>query len=171
LGIVTEATLRLLPPPPPARGTLVAAFADLPTLGRAIGALAGHPARPTSLEMVDRHCLAVVDDYRPPEIPAGAAGVLVREVLDRPERLARPARRACSYAKCWTGPKGWRAACGSWSKCAGLRVRPWRWGSPASRPSAASGPCGRPCRRPWPASSPPRFPRTPPCPSPRSPDF
>ncbi|HLT58311.1 MAG TPA: FAD-linked oxidase C-terminal domain-containing protein [Limnochordales bacterium] len=92
LGIVTEATLRLLPPPPPARGTLVAAFADLPTLGRAIGALAGHPARPTSLEMVDRHCLAVVDDYRPPEIPAGAAGVLLCEVLDWPEGLARRLR-------------------------------------------------------------------------------
>jgi len=92
LGIVTEATLRLLPPPPPARGTLVASFADLTALGQAIGALAAHPARPTSLEMVDRHCLAVVEAHRPPEIPAGAAGVLLCEVLDWPESLARRLR-------------------------------------------------------------------------------
>src|SRR5690606_36633988 len=70
----------------------VAAFAGLPTQGRAIRALAGHPAHPTSLEMVDRHCLAVVDDYRPREIPAGAAGVLLCEVLDWPEGLARRLR-------------------------------------------------------------------------------
>ncbi|OUM99919.1 MAG: hypothetical protein BAA04_13055 [Firmicutes bacterium ZCTH02-B6] len=92
LGIVTEVTLRLLPPPPPARGTLVASFADLAALGRAIGALAAHPARPTSLEMIDRHCLAVVDDYRPPEIPAGVAGALLCEVLDWPEALQRRLR-------------------------------------------------------------------------------
>nr|MBO2476964.1 glycolate oxidase subunit GlcD [Bacillota bacterium] len=88
LGIVTEVTLRLLPPPPPARGTLVASFADLTALGRAIGALAAHPARPTSLEMVDRHCLAVVEAHRPPDIPPGVAGALLCEVLDWPEALA-----------------------------------------------------------------------------------
>jgi len=89
LGIVTEVTLRLLPPPPPARATLVASFADLATMGRAIGALAAHPARPVSLELIDRHCLAVVEAHRPPEIPAGAAGVLLCEVLDWPEALVR----------------------------------------------------------------------------------
>lgn len=87
LGIVTEATLRLLPPPPPGRGTLVASFGDLQTLGRTIGALAAHPGRPTSVEFLDRHCLAVLEAERPPQIPVGAAGALLCEVFDRPEVL------------------------------------------------------------------------------------
>ncbi|MBO8140669.1 MAG: FAD-binding protein [Firmicutes bacterium] len=88
LGIVTEATLKLLPPPPPARGTLVASFPDVHSLGRAIGELAAHPARPMSLEMVDAHCLAVLGDERPPEIPQDAQGAVLCEVLDWPEALA-----------------------------------------------------------------------------------
>lgn len=87
LGIVTEATLRLLPPPPPGRGTLVASFPDLKALGRTVGALAAHPARPASVEFLDRHCLAVLEARRPPEIPAGVAGALLCEVFDRPEAL------------------------------------------------------------------------------------
>lgn len=90
LGIVTEATLRLLPPPPAGRGTLVASFPDLQTLGRTVSALAAHPARPTSVEFLDRHCLAVLEAQRPPEIPPGVAGALMCEVVDRPEPL--PAR-------------------------------------------------------------------------------
>src|SRR5690606_22497160 len=61
-------------------------------LGRAIAALAAYPTRPTSLGMVDRPCLAVVDQRRPPEIPPGVAGVLLCEVLDWPEALARRVR-------------------------------------------------------------------------------
>lgn len=87
LGIVTEATLRLFPPPPPSHGTLVASFDDIRALGSAIGALAGHPARPMSVEFLDRHCLAVLDSYRPPEIPEGARGVLMCEVREWPEAL------------------------------------------------------------------------------------
>lgn len=90
LGIVTEATLRLMPPPPPGRGTLVASFGDLRSLGAAIGALAASPARPTSIEFLDRHCLAILEDHRPPEVVPGAAGALICEVLDWPEAL--PAR-------------------------------------------------------------------------------
>lgn len=85
LGIITEATLRLLPPPPPGRGTLVASFGDLRHLGRAIGALAAHPARPTSLEFIDGHCLRVIQEHHPLEIPVNSVGVLICEVLDRPE--------------------------------------------------------------------------------------
>lgn len=87
LGVITEATLRLLPPPPPGRGTLVASFGDLQSLGAAIGALAASPSRPTSIEFLDRHCLAVLEEHRPPEVVPGAAGALLCEVLDWPEAL------------------------------------------------------------------------------------
>lgn len=87
LGVITEATLRLLPPPPPGRGTLVASFSDLKALGAAIGALAASPARPTSIEFLDRYCLAILEEHRPPEVVPGAAGALLCEVLDWPEAL------------------------------------------------------------------------------------
>ncbi len=87
LGVVTEATLRLMPPPPPGRGTLVASFSDLQSLGAAIGALAASPARPTSIEFFDRHCLGILETHRPPEVVPGAAGALLCEVLDWPEAL------------------------------------------------------------------------------------
>lgn len=89
LGVVTEATLRLLPLPPPGRGTLVASFPDLNTLGAAIGALAASQARPTSIEFLDRHCLAVLESHRPSEVQPGAAGALLCEVLEWPEALER----------------------------------------------------------------------------------
>lgn len=89
LGVVTEATMRLLPPPPPGRGTLVASFGDLKSLGAAIGGLAAAKARPTSIEFLDRHCLAVLEAHRPPEVEAGAAGALICEVLEWPEALQR----------------------------------------------------------------------------------
>lgn len=87
LGVVTEATLRLMPPPPPGRGTLVASFSDLQSLGAAIGALAASPARPTSIEFLDRHCLGILETHRPPEVVPGAAGALLCEVLDWPQAL------------------------------------------------------------------------------------
>lgn len=87
LGVVTEATLRLLPPPPPAQGTLVASFPDLNSLGAAIGALAASPARPTSIEFLDSHCLAVLESHRPPEVQPGAAGALLCEVFEWPEAM------------------------------------------------------------------------------------
>lgn len=89
LAIVTEATLRLLPLPPPGRGTLVASFPDLNTLGAAIGALAASKARPTSIEFLDRHCLDILESHRPPEVQPGAAGALLCEIFEWPEALKR----------------------------------------------------------------------------------
>lgn len=87
IGVATEVILRLLPLPPTGRGTVVASFSDLDALGSAIGALAGHAARPTSIEFLDRHCLAVLEAYRPPEIPRGSEGALLCEVLEWPSSL------------------------------------------------------------------------------------
>jgi glycolate oxidase len=59
LGIVTEATLRLRPAPPPSQ-TMVATFDDLQAAGRAISAIA-RSWRPAVLELMDRTAVRAVE--------------------------------------------------------------------------------------------------------------
>lgn len=59
LGIVTEATLRLRPEPPPSQ-TMVATFGDLEAAGRAISQIATH-WRPSVLELMDRTAVTAVE--------------------------------------------------------------------------------------------------------------
>jgi glycolate oxidase len=59
LGVVTEATLRLRPQPPPS-ATMVATFADLESAGRAISRIAAC-WRPAALELMDRTAVRAVE--------------------------------------------------------------------------------------------------------------
>ena len=59
LGIVTEATLRLRPEPPPSQ-TMVATFGELQAAGRAISAIA-RSWRPAVLELMDRTVVRAVE--------------------------------------------------------------------------------------------------------------
>ena len=59
LGIVTEATLRLHPLPPPAT-TIVATFDDVVAAGRAVTEIVGH-VRPAMLELMDRTTVRAVE--------------------------------------------------------------------------------------------------------------
>ena len=59
LGVITEATLRLRPPPLPAT-TLVATFAQVVQAGRAVTAIVGR-FRPSALELMDRTAISAVE--------------------------------------------------------------------------------------------------------------
>ena len=59
LGIITSATLRLRPLPPPA-STVVATFADVVDAGRAVTAIMGR-LRPSALELMDRTSVQAVE--------------------------------------------------------------------------------------------------------------
>ncbi|MCL4421751.1 MAG: FAD-binding protein [Actinobacteria bacterium] len=59
LGVVTEATLRLRPLPPPAV-TMVATFADVGSAGRAISTIAAQ-GRPAALELMDQTSVQAVE--------------------------------------------------------------------------------------------------------------
>jgi glycolate oxidase len=59
LGVVTEATLRLRPAPPPSQ-TMVATFGDLQAAGRAISEIA-RSWRPAVLELMDRTAVRAVE--------------------------------------------------------------------------------------------------------------
>ena len=60
LGVMTEATLRLRPMPPPAT-TLVATFPDIVAAGRAVIDIVGR-FRPAALELMDRTSIGAVED-------------------------------------------------------------------------------------------------------------
>jgi glycolate oxidase len=78
LGIVTEATLRLLPLPP-ARAVLSASFLDMPTAAAAVQAIFSHGHLPSAVEIADRFTLeaARANAQSDMAIPQGEAHLLV----------------------------------------------------------------------------------------------
>jgi glycolate oxidase len=69
LGVITEATLRLRPAPPP-QATVAATFDDVVDAGRAVIAVMAR-LRPAALELMDAAAVAAVEQVR----PMGLAGV------------------------------------------------------------------------------------------------
>jgi glycolate oxidase len=77
LGVVTEATLRLLPHPP-ARATLSAGFADMRAAAKAIAAVFAHGFLPAALEVADRFTLEAARKYKAgAKFPPGGAHLLL----------------------------------------------------------------------------------------------
>jgi glycolate oxidase len=75
LGIITEATLRLRPPPPPA-ATAVASFADLDQAGEAIQAVV-RAAAPAMLEVLDATTLRAIERWKRMDLDPDAAALLL----------------------------------------------------------------------------------------------
>jgi glycolate oxidase len=63
LGIVTEVTVRLRPARP-AETTVAGHFDGVVAAGRAVANVAAAGIVPSALELIDRHCLEAVDDWR-----------------------------------------------------------------------------------------------------------
>jgi glycolate oxidase len=100
LGIVTEATLRLRPAPPP-KSTMLAFFPTLEAAGRAVSAITEAGLSPCTLELMDRVTIAAADDWHNLGLDRSAAALLLVE-SDLPgaaatEELAL-AERACTDA-------------------------------------------------------------------------
>jgi len=93
LGIVTEATVRLRPPPA-AAATLAASFPALRGAGDAIARIA-REQRPSLLELMDRQTIRAVEAFQPQELdPDAAAMVFARADDGRAESLAAVAAMA-----------------------------------------------------------------------------
>ena len=69
LGVITEATLRLRPAPPP-RSTMLAFFPTLDSAGDAVAGIAAAGLSPVTLELMDRFTIAA--ELRVPIVPRGA---------------------------------------------------------------------------------------------------
>ena len=100
LAIITEATLRLRPTPPP-RSTLLAFFPTLESAGDAVAGMAIAGINPVTLELMDQFTIAAVDDMHDLGLDRDAAAMLMIE-SDLPgqaaaDELAR-AEVACTTA-------------------------------------------------------------------------
>ncbi|WP_125615118.1 FAD-binding oxidoreductase [Specibacter cremeus] len=83
LGIITEATVRLLPLGGRENRAVIAYFDDLVDAGRAIAAVGEAGIIPSALELVDRACLQAVDDWK--QLGLTEAGqVLLLAAVDEP---------------------------------------------------------------------------------------
>jgi glycolate oxidase len=78
LGLITEATLRLRPAPPP-RSTMLAFFPTLESAGDAVAAIAAAGLAPVTLELLDRFTIAAVDDMNQLGLDRTAAAMLMVE--------------------------------------------------------------------------------------------
>ena len=78
LGLITEATLRLRPAPPP-KATLLAFFSSLAASGDAVAGLVARGVQPCTLEMMDRFTIAAVDDWQHLGLDREAAAMLLIE--------------------------------------------------------------------------------------------
>ncbi|MGH6871120.1 MAG: FAD-linked oxidase C-terminal domain-containing protein [Rhizomicrobium sp.] len=122
LGVVVEATLRILPKAPETR-TLLAAFRDVPAAGRCVAEIVAAGIVPAAMEFMDRRCIAAVEAYCAPGYPRDADGVLIVEldgiaadVRDATARVTAIARGAGAHevreardeterARLWAGRK------------------------------------------------------------------
>jgi glycolate oxidase len=92
LALITEATLRLRPAPPP-RATLLAFFPTLESAGEAVAGIAAAGLSPVTLELMDRFTIRAVDDVHALGLDRDAAAMLMIEsdlpVAAADEELAR----------------------------------------------------------------------------------
>jgi glycolate oxidase len=100
LGIVTEATLRLRPAPPP-KQTMLAFFPTVEASGAAVAAMTAAGVEPCTLELMDRVTIGAVDDWHNLGLDRSAAALLLIE-SDRPGEAANAelerAASACTDA-------------------------------------------------------------------------
>ncbi len=100
LGIVTEATLRLRPAPPP-RTTMLAFFPSLAAAGTAVSQITRSGVSPVTLEFMDRATIAAVDDWQQLGLDRDAEAMLMIE-SDLPPGAAaeelEAAERICEAA-------------------------------------------------------------------------
>jgi glycolate oxidase len=78
LGLITEATLRLRPAPPP-RATLLAFFPTLEAAGHAVAGITAAGLGPVTLELMDRFTIRAVDDVHRLGLDRDAAAMLLVE--------------------------------------------------------------------------------------------
>jgi glycolate oxidase len=76
LGVVTEVTVRLRGARAPER-TVVGGFDDVVAAGRAVEAIGASGVVPSALELIDRHCLQAVDDWKNMGLSADADVLLL----------------------------------------------------------------------------------------------
>jgi glycolate oxidase len=86
LGVITEATVRLIPRPECAR-VVLAAFDSLANAGRAVADVIAAGIIPAGLEMMDRPAIAAVEPFVSAGYPLDAEAILLCEADGTPEEV------------------------------------------------------------------------------------
>ncbi|MBM7703007.1 FAD-binding oxidoreductase [Metabacillus iocasae] len=86
LGIITEATLRLIPKPV-ATKTAMVIFDDLVDAGRAISHVLTSGILPSKMEIMDQSCVVAVENYQPSGLPTDIEALLLIEIDGHPAAL------------------------------------------------------------------------------------
>ncbi|MBN8210440.1 FAD-binding protein [Bacillus sp. NTK071] len=83
LGIITEATLKLLPKTA-ATKTMMAVFDDLVSSGKAISRVLTSGILPSKMEVMDQGSIQAVEDYKPLGLPTDAEAIILLELDGHP---------------------------------------------------------------------------------------
>lgn len=92
LGIITEATLQLVPKPI-ATKTAMVLFDELVDSGRAISKVLSSGILPSKMEIMDRHCIIAVENYAELGLPIDAEAILLVELDGHPAALVEEMER------------------------------------------------------------------------------
>src|SRR4051794_19051060 len=87
LGVITEITVRLRPLRTTAPRTVVGFFDTLPQCGAAVAGVTARGVTPAMFELVDRHTLRAVNEWKHMGLPEDAAALLLAQT-DAPEPTA-----------------------------------------------------------------------------------
>jgi glycolate oxidase len=79
-GVITEITLRLRPAPTAEPRTVVGGFDSLVAAGAAVALTTRRGLQPAALELLDRHCMQAVEDWKHLGIEPGAAALLLARI-------------------------------------------------------------------------------------------
>lgn len=90
LGIITEVTVKLIPPPQSKR-TFLAYFNDVRTAGEAVSKIIAAKIIPSTMEIMDRATINCVEDYVKIGLPREMAALLLIEVDGHPAMVAEEA--------------------------------------------------------------------------------
>nr|WP_101845331.1 FAD-linked oxidase C-terminal domain-containing protein [Halobacillus sp. Marseille-P3879] len=86
LGVITEATLKLMPKPPAVQ-TVMVEFENVRTAGEAISRTLTSGILPSKMEFMDKACIQAVENFQPSGLPVDAEAIVIIELDGHPETL------------------------------------------------------------------------------------
>ncbi|MFQ3545037.1 FAD-linked oxidase C-terminal domain-containing protein [Halobacillus rhizosphaerae] len=86
LGVITEATLKLVPKPPAVQ-TILAVFDNVRKAGEAISKTLTSGILPSKMEFMDQACIQAVEDFKSAGLPVHAKALVIIELDGHPEAL------------------------------------------------------------------------------------
>ncbi|UOQ92383.1 FAD-binding protein [Halobacillus shinanisalinarum] len=86
LGVITEATLKLIPKPPAVQ-TIMVEFDHVRTAGQAISRTLTSGILPSKMEFMDQACIQAVENFKPSGLPVDAKAIVIIELDGHPQTL------------------------------------------------------------------------------------